>query len=82
MEIHELWDEPWEALPPDEARWDWDMVGKEEDGSTKNPPNRRGRWKRWYFLYHKPTCTNVKISADKDPQSGKWFNPHESSGQQ
>lgn len=43
MEIHELWDEPWEGLPPDEAAYDWDEVSAEENGPTKNAPNQRGR---------------------------------------
>jgi len=80
MEIHELWDDPLDGLPPDGAPWDWELESAEEDGPTKNPPNRKGQWKRWYFVYHMPLCTNIKISADKDPQTGKWFNPHESSG--
>jgi len=79
-EPHELWDEPWEGLPPDEAPWEWDEVEREKNGKTKNPPNRKGVWYRWYFIYHKPTCTNIKISADCDPRTGGWFNPHPSSG--
>jgi hypothetical protein len=51
-----------------------------ENGPTKQPPDKRRGWKRWYFYYHKPVCTNTKISADRDPKNGKWFNPHESSG--
>jgi hypothetical protein len=49
MQIHELWDEPWEGMPEDEEAWTWDLVDEEE-------------------------------SADRDPASGKWFNPHRSSG--
>jgi len=81
MEIHELWDEPWEGLPEEEAAWEWDLVSEEENGETKNPPNRSGNWMRWYFIYHQPRCTNVKISADLDLTTGKWFNPHRSSGE-
>jgi hypothetical protein len=80
MDIHELWDEPWEGLPEEEQAWGWDEVKEEENGPTKNPPNQKKGWKRWYFIYHQPSCTNVKISADRDPSSGKWFNPHRSSG--
>jgi hypothetical protein len=80
MDVHELWDEPWEGLPEEEAAWEWELVDEEENGPTKNPPNQKGTWKRWYFIYHEPKCTNVKISADRDPATGKWFNPHRSSG--
>jgi hypothetical protein len=81
--IGELWDEPWEGLDDDEdAGWSWDEVDRQENGKTQNPPRHRGKWKRWYITYHKPTCTNIKISADKDPETGKWFNPHPSSGQE
>ena len=75
----ELWDEPWEGLPEDEAAWEWDFVDEEENGPTKQPPDARPGWKRWYFHYHQPSCTNVKISADRDPKNGRWFNPHRSS---
>ena len=78
---HELWDEPWEGLPEEEAAWEWDLVEEEEGGATKNPPDRQKGWKRWYVHYHQPKCTNVKISADRDPKTGKWFNPHPSSDQ-
>jgi hypothetical protein len=80
MDIHELWDEPWEGLPEEEAAWEWDFVSEEENGPTKNPPTKKRGWIRWYFIYHEPRCTNFKISADKDPATGKWFNPHRSSG--
>jgi hypothetical protein len=46
MEPHELWDKPWEGLPPDESPWERDEVSDEENGPTKNPPNRRGKWVR------------------------------------
>jgi hypothetical protein len=77
-EPHELWDEPWEGLPPEKAPWEWDEVERERNGITKKHPGR-GKWHRWYFIYHKPTCTNVKISVDQEP-NGRWFNPHASSG--
>jgi hypothetical protein len=80
MGPHELWDEPWEELPEEEGAWEWELVSDEENGPTKNPPDHRPGWKRWYFVYHEPTCTNSKISADRDPQTGQWFNPHRSSG--
>ena len=47
MEIHELWDEPWEGLPEEEAAWEWDDVSRTEGGPTKKPPNQGGIWKRW-----------------------------------
>lgn len=80
MGPHELWDEPWEGLPEEEAAREWDFVDAEENGPTKNPPNARRGSKRWYFFYHQPSCTNVKVSADREPRFGKWFNPHRSSG--
>lgn len=67
MEIHELWDEPWESLPPDEAAYDWDEVSAEENGPTKNAPNQRGRWIRWYFTYHKPSCTMTRSVPTATP---------------
>lgn len=78
-EPHDLWDDPRDGLPPDEAPWDWDEVGRQKNGKTKNHPGRNGDWYRWYFIYHKPTCTKIKISVDQNP-NGKWFNPHPSSG--
>lgn len=80
MGPHELWEEPWEGLPEEESAWEWDLVDDEENGSTKKPPDRQRGWKRWYFVYHEPSCTHIKISADRDPRTGKWFNPHRSSG--
>jgi hypothetical protein len=80
LDIHEVWDEPWEGLPEEESAWEWDLVSEEENGRTKQPPDAKKGWKRWYFVYHEPKCTNIKISADRDPSSGKWFNPHRSSG--
>jgi hypothetical protein len=47
---HELWDEPWEGLPEEDAAWEWDLVDEEENGPTKIPPDGRPGWKRWYFL--------------------------------
>lgn len=81
MDVHELWDEPWEGLPEEEEAWTWDLVDETENGETKHPPNQQRGWIRWYFVYHQPQCTNVKISADREPQSGRWFNPHRSSGE-
>ncbi len=75
-EPHELWDEPWEGLPPEESPWEWDEENRYKNGKTKKPPNRKGKWYRWYFIYHKPTCQRIKISVDQDPRDGKWFNPH------
>jgi hypothetical protein len=67
-------------LAEEEAAWEWDQVNEEENGPTKNPPDAQQGWQRWYFNYHEPSCTNIKISADREPKSGKWFNPHRSSG--
>ncbi len=63
-EPHEPWDEPWEGMTDDEAPWEWEEEKRYKNGETKNPPNRKGKWHRWYFIYHKPTCTRIKISAD------------------
>jgi hypothetical protein len=78
--IGELWDEPWEGLPEDLEGWNWDEVERSKNGRTQKPPHDKGRWYRWYFVYHQPICTNIKISADQDPDTGLWFNPHPSSG--
>lgn len=78
-EIHELWDEPYEGLPEEEEAWTWDEEAQEKNGPTKNPPNRKGKWYRWYFTYHEPSCTRIRVSVDKDPVTGRWFNPHRSS---
>lgn len=80
MDIFELWPDPRDGLPPDDAPWDWDEENRTENGPTKNPPNTKGGWYRWYFTYHMPKCTRVRVSADRDPESGLWFNPHLSSG--
>jgi hypothetical protein len=80
-EIFELWDEPWEGLPEEDESWTWDEEARDKNGLTKNPPSGKGKWYRWYFVYHEPSCTRIKISADKDPGTGGWFNPHRSSGQ-
>ncbi len=77
--IHELWDEPWEGLPEEDEAWTWDEEDATKNGRTKNPPHDKGEWYRWYFIYHKPSCQRIKISADEDPFTGKWFNPHPSS---
>jgi hypothetical protein len=50
MGPHELWDEAWEGLPEEEAAWEWDLIEEEENGATKNPPDGRSGWKRWYFI--------------------------------
>ncbi|HVA48879.1 MAG TPA: hypothetical protein VNH11_21110 [Pirellulales bacterium] len=78
--IHDLWPEPWEGLPGDEGAVNWDEESRQRNGRTKNPPDAKGKWWRWYFVYHKPTCQRIKISADQDPETGLWFNPHSSSG--
>jgi hypothetical protein len=51
------------------------------DGPTANPPTAHPGWERWYFRYEKPDGTKVKVSADRDPQTGEWFKPHLSSSQ-
>jgi hypothetical protein len=58
-----------EGLPEEDEAWSWDEVSVYRNGRTKNPPNRKGKWWRWYFIYHKPTCTEVKINADQDPSN-------------
>jgi hypothetical protein len=69
-------------LDPDDAPWNWILVGQPQDGGkTRKPPNNRPGWRRWYFVYEKPDGSQVKISADQDPDTGQWFNPHFSSSQ-
>ncbi len=77
--IGELWDEPLEGLPEEYEAWSWDEESRERNGRTKEPPHPKGKWWRWYFVYHKPCCERIKISADQDPETGGWFNPHPSS---
>ena len=48
--------------------------------TTKQLPNQKKGWKRWYFVYHEPKCANIEISPDREPTMGKWFNPRRSSG--
>lgn len=50
--IHELWPEPWEGLPEEEEAWTWEEEAREKDGRTTDPPHDRGKWYRWYFVYH------------------------------
>jgi hypothetical protein len=74
--------DPTSGLDPDSTPWNWVLVGPPRDGGkTKNPPNQRPGWRRWYFLYETPDGSRVKISADRDPDTGQWFNPHLSSDQ-
>jgi hypothetical protein len=57
-------------------------IASYRDGPTKQPPTGHPGWERWYFLYQRPDGGNVKVSADRDPQTGEWFNPHLASSQQ
>jgi hypothetical protein len=34
------------------------------------------------FATRKPDGDKVKVSADRDPQTGEWFNPHLSTSQE
>lgn len=73
---------PATGLDPDDAPWSWRLIGRPQDGGkTKAPPTQRSGWRRWYFIYERPDGSRVKVSADKDPETGKWFNPHLSSEQ-
>jgi hypothetical protein len=73
--------DPTSGLDPDDAPWNWTEIDSYHHGPTNNPPNTVPGWERWYFLYEKPDGEQVKISADRDPQTGEWFNPHLSSNQ-
>ena len=86
----QLWPDPRDGLDPtdalsgldaDDAPWNWSELDSYYDGPTKGPPNNRPGWGRWYFLYETPDGAKVKVSADRDPQTGEWFNPHLSSSQ-
>ncbi len=88
---HQLWPDPRDGLDPtdplsgldeDDAPWNWEEVDSYHHGPTNNPPTAHTGWERWYFLYEKPDGASVKVSADRDPQTGEWFNPHVSSSQQ
>jgi hypothetical protein len=69
------------GLDPNDAPWNWDEIASYHYGPTTNPPTADTGWERWYFLYEKPDGTRAKISADREPQTGEWFNPHLSSSQ-
>jgi hypothetical protein len=69
------------GLDPNDAPWNWTEEDSYHHGPTNNPPTAHPGWERWYFLYEKPDATRVKVSADRDPQTGEWFNPHPSSNQ-
>ncbi len=73
--------DPFSGLDPNDAPWNWTEIRSYHGGPTKSPPTARPGWERWYFLYEKLDGTKVKISADRDPQTGDWFNPHLSSSQ-
>lgn len=86
----QLWPDPLDGLDPtnpacgldpNDAPWSWDEIKRRRDGLTANPPNNDPGWERWYFLYETPTGDQIKISVDRDPQTGQWFNPHLSSSQ-
>ncbi len=72
--------DPNSGLDPADAPWNWDQVGSYYGGPTKTPPNGMPGWERWYFIYEMPPDgRQIQISADRDPQTGQWFNPHVSS---
>ena len=71
MEPFELWDEPWEGLPEEDEAWTWDLIHEEENGNSRF---LRG-YRRWYLTDHRPSYQTVKISADRNPKDGRWFNP-------
>ena len=73
--------DPLSGLDPGDAPWNWLEAGSYYDGPTNQPPSAHPGWERWYFRYEKPDGTKVKVSADRDPQTGEWFNPHLSSSQ-
>jgi hypothetical protein len=77
----QLWPDPRDGLDPGESPWNWEEVGRIYGGKTKTPPSKLPGWERWYFSYKRPDGSRVKISADRDPQTGEWFNPHPSSKQ-
>ena len=85
----QLWPDPRDGLDPDagagldpgDAPWNWDEIRSYHFGPTRKPPNAYPGWERWYFLYETPDGVRVKVSADRDPQTGEWFNPHLSSSQ-
>jgi hypothetical protein len=75
----QLWSDPSDGLDPQYASWNWTAIRSWYDGPTKTPPNSLPGWERWYFIYEQPDGTQVQVSADRDPQTGQWFNPHLSS---
>ena len=77
----QLWPDPRDGLGPEDAPWNWTEESRAYDSPTKNPPNGQPGWERWYFIYKMPNGKRVKVSADRDPQTGEWFNPHLSTHQ-
>ncbi|HEY2157469.1 MAG TPA: hypothetical protein VGH33_17710 [Isosphaeraceae bacterium] len=75
MEPFELWDEPWEGLPEEDEAWTWELIDEVENGKSRFPPD----YKRWYLTYRTPSGERVRISVDRDPRDGRWFNPHPAS---
>ena len=74
--------DPLSGLDPNDAPANCHEIGSYSDGLTAQPRNAQPGWERWYFRYEKPDGDKVKVSADRDPQTGEWFNPHLSSSQQ
>jgi len=77
----QLWPDPRDGLDPADSPWNWAQIDSYHDGPTTNPPTTHAGWERWYFLYELPDGSRIKISADRDPVTGEWFNPHSSSSQ-
>jgi hypothetical protein len=78
----QLWPDPRDGLDPQDAPWNWTEIDFYSTGPTRTTPNAMPGWQRWYFWYRTPTGDHVKVSADRDPQTGQWFNPHPSTLQQ
>ena len=71
------WLEVWEGLHADHNAWEWERVATEENGLSEYPVG----WRRWYVTYRRLDGSLVRVSADRNPRTGRWFNPHLSSVQ-
>ena len=81
MSLEDPWPEPRYGLDEEYAAWNWIEESRTYHRPTDHPPNRVRGWGRWYFVYSIPGDGRIKISADRDPVTGRWYNPHESSDQ-
>jgi len=72
----QLWPDPRDGIDASDAPWNWIPVGTPLDGgATKNPPNHRPGWRRWYFFYRKPNGTKLRLVRIEIPIPGNGSTP-------